>query len=424
MGKKVYKVLMLDSGGMHGVISARVIKDIEERTGKPIAECFDLVCGSSTGAILACGLTTPDPENPSKPKYKAADLLQMYKDLGRRIFYKSTMRHFRKASMLFGGTAYNPGPLEEIMKEQFGDSRIKDSLTSLIIPTADIERHKSLWIRHFKDYPGASDTENLKMADVVRAATSAPMFFPARHIEAKAANENGDDEDRTVRYAPIDGGVLGGAIPRVVLTKAKELAPEDAEIVFVFAGNGRPTKYMTPDEYNRQGLVGGVKNVMSMSLDLTMDAILRDIGKELGDNFYYLQAPLVRENTDDPVPSDSIDDASEENLHALELVGEHIIKTNDKALDRLAEILKTKELPAPEDQVEEWSLKSVFRGVSKRVNKALNRLDPASEKTAANENAKSDRHDCPKCEEVKRRRDSHDKRHRQRLRDRLLSPGK
>lgn len=411
MGKKVYKVLMLDSGGMHGVISARVIKDLEERTGKPIAECFDLICGTSTGAIIACGLTVPDPKNPSKPKYKAADLLQMYKDLGKRIFYKSAMRHFRKASMLFGGTAYNPGPLEEIMKEQFGNARIKDALTSLIIPTADIERHKSLWIRHFKDYPGASDTENLKMADAVRGATSAPMFFPARHVEAKAANENGDDEERTVRYAPIDGGVFGGAIPRVVLTKAKELAPEDAEIVFVFAGNGRPTRYMTPDEYNKQGLVGGVKNVMSMSLDLTMDAILRDIGKELGENFYYLQGPLVRENTDEPVPSDSIDDASDENLHALELVGEHIIKSNEDALNRLAKILPLKELPEPEDQVEEWSLRKAFRGVSKRVQRALTRIDPA------NENIKPE-DDC-KCEEVKRRRESHDKRHRKRLRDKV-----
>ena len=54
------KVLAIDGGGVRGIIPAMVLAEIEKQTGKPIAELFDLVVGTSTGGILALGLVAPD----------------------------------------------------------------------------------------------------------------------------------------------------------------------------------------------------------------------------------------------------------------------------------------------------------------------------------------------------------------------------
>ena len=65
------KVLAIDGGGIRGLIPALVLAEIERRTGRPTAELFDLIAGTSTGGILACGLTRPGPDG--KPLHSADD---------------------------------------------------------------------------------------------------------------------------------------------------------------------------------------------------------------------------------------------------------------------------------------------------------------------------------------------------------------
>ena len=57
MARTKYSLLALDGGGIRGVIPARVLDAIEQRTGRPISQLFDLVAGTSTGGILALGLS-------------------------------------------------------------------------------------------------------------------------------------------------------------------------------------------------------------------------------------------------------------------------------------------------------------------------------------------------------------------------------
>ena len=50
-------VLAVDGGGIRGVIPGLVLAALEERTGKQTAELFDLIAGTSTGGIIALGVT-------------------------------------------------------------------------------------------------------------------------------------------------------------------------------------------------------------------------------------------------------------------------------------------------------------------------------------------------------------------------------
>jgi predicted acylesterase/phospholipase RssA len=50
---QAFRILCLDGGGAKGFYTLGVLSEIEAMTGRPICETFDLVYGTSTGAILA-----------------------------------------------------------------------------------------------------------------------------------------------------------------------------------------------------------------------------------------------------------------------------------------------------------------------------------------------------------------------------------
>src|SRR5690349_3735852 len=84
------KILSIDGGGIRGIIPAMLLAQIESRTNRPIARLFDLIAGTSTGGILALGLTVP--RYPGGPLYTAGQLVDLYQNQGRRIFSRSMWR--------------------------------------------------------------------------------------------------------------------------------------------------------------------------------------------------------------------------------------------------------------------------------------------------------------------------------------------
>lgn len=46
------KILVIDGGGLKGIIPAIVVNRIEQLEGKPCSQIFDLICGTSTGSVI------------------------------------------------------------------------------------------------------------------------------------------------------------------------------------------------------------------------------------------------------------------------------------------------------------------------------------------------------------------------------------
>jgi patatin-like phospholipase/acyl hydrolase len=81
------RVLSIDGGGIRGLIPALVLAEIESKTGKAIADSFDLIAGTSTGGILALGFSKDNGNG--KPQYMANDLAGIYQSHGKEIFSRS-----------------------------------------------------------------------------------------------------------------------------------------------------------------------------------------------------------------------------------------------------------------------------------------------------------------------------------------------
>ncbi|PQQ16021.1 phospholipase A I isoform X2 [Prunus yedoensis var. nudiflora] len=76
--KQGLRILSMDGGGMKGLATVQILKAIEKGTGKQIHELFDLICGTSTGGMLAVALGI---------KLMSLDQCEeIYKNLGKLVF--------------------------------------------------------------------------------------------------------------------------------------------------------------------------------------------------------------------------------------------------------------------------------------------------------------------------------------------------
>lgn len=326
--KRVFTVLCIDGGGARGLIPARILKEIEDRTGKPIWQLFDIVAGTSTGSILGTALCIPHPEDPTRAKYKAEDLIHFYEKNLPEIFAGTTFDMVR--NMNNTGAIYNPAPLDAAFLRAFEDIQLKDALANLVIPVADIEHNRPVYLEHYKDIPDASPEKwsTMKMRDAVRAACSAPIFFPAK---AMATTPDTPEGLKSVMHHLIDGGLFSGNIPMDLMAQAKRMAPPDSEIIFVHLGTGITNFSKTADIFNKTKWKQRLSDIMSLFISMSMSATLDNMKREMGNRLFSIDDVMVKSAT-----------MNEGDLAAQKICLDHaedVIHRHSKIIDRLCDIL-------------------------------------------------------------------------------------
>ncbi len=82
-----WRVLVVDGGGIRGVVPAYVLSRLEADLGRPIYTLFDCVGGTSTGGIIAMGLSAPVvPRGDLRTPWTAAEILSFYLHEEQRLF--------------------------------------------------------------------------------------------------------------------------------------------------------------------------------------------------------------------------------------------------------------------------------------------------------------------------------------------------
>lgn len=373
--KRVFTVLVIDGGGVRGIVPARILETIEARTRKPIAELFDMVGGVSTGAIVAAGLAMPDDKDPTKPKYTAENIKDFYFKQAPKIFPQMRFKGLRQIS---SSAAYDPRPLEETLHTYFGDSRISDSIVSLMIPATDIKNFRPAWISSIKGQPDRSPEgwSTMLMRDAIRGATTAPTYFPAKYV---TTTPNQDVPGVQHRHTLIDGGFFSGNAMRRLLTQARKIAPPDAEIVIVHIGTGMIGNTLSPEEWNRLGPLGMLSKdkgsiLMSLAINIGILDMAQDLRDELGDRFVSLNGNIDFEDTVNH-PSTDMDDASLANMTLLENFADRIVADSGEDFDRLCRMLDERLINEQKHTQSAEALTKITERMEKiRTVKSLNRF--------------------------------------------------
>ena len=206
MGEQCYRVLALDGGGIRGLIPAQVLDEIEKHMNRPISALFDLVAGTSTGGILALGLTKPDANG--KPQFTAQDMCNLYLTEGTTIFPHSMFQEVKSLHGLMDAR-YPAEPLEQLLSQRFGDTMLSKALTEVVIPSYDLSGPGPFF---FKREYAQDESQNwdVRMALVARATSAAPTYFDPAVVPA--ADGRGD-------HALVDGGTFANNPTRVGLRR-------------------------------------------------------------------------------------------------------------------------------------------------------------------------------------------------------------
>lgn len=167
-----FQILSLSGGGFRGLFTARILADLEQQTEqitgsrKPIGRCFDLICGTSIGGILALAIGLEKP---------MAEIAALMEEKGRKIFPRKG-----KFSGLFS-TKHDNRLLVELVDEIFGDCAVNDSRHRLLVPAVNFSTGAP---QIFKTSHCESLTDlGYKMRDVALATSAAPGYLPMHKMQ-------------------------------------------------------------------------------------------------------------------------------------------------------------------------------------------------------------------------------------------------
>jgi uncharacterized protein len=285
------RILSIDGGGIRGLIPARVLEEIERRCARPTGELFDLVAGTSTGAIIACALTKPQP-------LTAQQIARIYLDEGPEIFDRSLLKVITSVGGLVDERYESDGLLESL-RRHLGDARLADATPAILLTAYDLVSRTALLLRNDDD---------MSMVDAVHGSSAAPSYFEPARVGALTLVDGGVFATNPAMCAYADAG-----------TKVELLAS---------LGCGEHTRVLPYEKVKNWGRIEWIRPALDVVFDGTADAVDFQLGALMGEDYMRFQTPLNH-------ASDDLDAATPENLAALELEARELIAARDADLDVL-----------------------------------------------------------------------------------------
>ena len=221
------RILAIDGGGIRGIIPATVLTDLETRTGRAAAELFDLIAGTSTGGILALGLTVPGEQR--RPAHRASDLVELYVREGPNVFHRSIFDRIRSLEGAID-ERYPAEGLERVLRSALGEAPLSEALTDVLVTAYDTDRRQPFFFRSSRARGDAASDYPMHVA--ARATASAPTYFEA----ARVVNPASGDE-----YSLVDGGLFA-ANPAMVGLAEVLRAERERPVILLSLGTGQHTR--------------------------------------------------------------------------------------------------------------------------------------------------------------------------------------
>lgn len=203
--KKVFKILSIDGGGIKGLYSSTILEILEERYNCKTYECFDMLCGTSTGGLIALALSAGK---------SAKEISAMYLNHAEAIFPQKWNNSLKQ--IIWGGK-YSNKFLKNHLQVFFGDLTLDDSKNLLCIPSFNYTDSTPCVFKHDHPEGGLARDFTKNYVEVALATSAAPTYFPLCEIGSE-------------KKQYIDGGVWANNPSLIGIIEA----------LCYFVGKGKP----------------------------------------------------------------------------------------------------------------------------------------------------------------------------------------
>lgn len=322
--KQSYHILSLDGGGIRGLMSAIWLKRLQEKLDRPLHHYFDLVAGTSTGALLACGISSG---------LSIDKMIDLYVEKGEEVFPAGPSHLWGRAAKLFtegiSGPKYDGLGLDKVLKETFQTTTFGSlKVTPTLITAYDVLGREAVVFKSNKP-----EHQKLKVWEICRASSAAPSFFPAHVMKVKEAD-----------LPLVDGGVVATNPTACAIAEAIKLnsihndevnVPLQNFIVASF-GTGESTRSITIEDAQNWGAFEWAVPLVNIVFDGSSDSVNYISSQLIAPGNYYRFQTLLSEAFDD------LDDATQTNMNALIRLANKYIESPEagKKLDDLVERLE------------------------------------------------------------------------------------
>lgn len=229
---KQINILSIDGGGIRGIIPAAILDHMTKllrikTSHRHLFEVFDLIAGTSTGGLLALGMTTPmTAHSKTSLKFSTLDLMDIYLQKGHMIFPKSGHKLLQSSRQTIRNK-YSSKNFEHFLEELFGDLQSTHVQRNTLLTAFDMVLFRPFLFRMYLEKHGAFKKWQLK--DAARSTTAAPTFFSPARVKSLGPKQK--------EYTLIDGGVCTNNPALVAYSEAKRLYP-GCEYLIVSLGTG------------------------------------------------------------------------------------------------------------------------------------------------------------------------------------------
>lgn len=218
MPEKLFRVLSLDGGGAKGFYTLGILREIEALIGCPIHERFDLIYGTSTGAIIAAMLSLGK---------SVSEVQEVYTTHVPTVMKESTASDKSRALAVLSEKVFEDAGFEDV-KTNIGIVATRWILERPMIFKANV-------YQAFGSKASFAPGFGVKIGDAVQASCSAYPYFDRKLV----VTEKGD------RVELIDGGFCANNPTLFAIAEATifmAMPPESIRVVSLGVGTYPPPK--------------------------------------------------------------------------------------------------------------------------------------------------------------------------------------
>jgi len=235
------KILILPGGGIKGLIQLPLLMKIEGQTKKPIYETFDLIVGSSVGAITGGIL--------SAGKFSVSEYYTIFNKELLKLFHTNFATWFRIVS---GKPKYKRQPFYDMMEkyiEQGNEFPMNQCKTKFMCTSVNLCDNRTHFFKSWEKKDG-----KLNLSDSISRSFAAPYYF-------------GMKIDNKTKSLWVDGGIGETNCPIMFayVEAIRQQWIKTEEVEFTVIGTGYTSKILKYEDRKKTGTIKQILKYLSPS---------------------------------------------------------------------------------------------------------------------------------------------------------------